>query len=121
MYYITYSISNIEGVYWMSQNLWEGNRVARHRQRRRAELVRSLLKRSGGKTILDIGSAEGFATSFFSDAGAKICGVEIDLEYIKIAKQKVPEAEFINASIEHLPFKNSSFDAVCILEVLEHL
>lgn len=105
----------------MSQNIWEGNRVGRHRQRRRAELVSSLLKRSGRKTILDIGSAEGFETSFISGTGANVCGVEIDLNYINIAKQRVPEADFINASVEYLPFKNCSFDAACILEVLEHL
>lgn len=105
----------------MGQNVWEGNKSVIHRQRRRAELVGSFLKRSGRKTLLDIGSAKGFVTNMLSTPGAKIFGVEINLEYIEIAKQKVPNAEFINASIEYLPFKQNSFDAVCILEVLEHL
>jgi SAM-dependent methyltransferase len=91
------------------------------RQRRRAELVRSLLRKQQVKTVLDIGCAEGYATSFFSSATTRVCGVEIDIDYLKVAKRKVVNADFINASIEKLPFRKDCFEAVCILEVLEHI
>lgn len=105
----------------MGQYVWEGNRTTIHKQRRRAELIRSFLERSRRKTLLDIGSAKGFVTSILSSKGTRAIGIEIDVDYIKIAKQKVPDSEFVNASIEYIPFKDGTFDAVCLLEVLEHL
>jgi SAM-dependent methyltransferase len=105
----------------VSQNIWTGPRVVKHRQRRRAELVTSYLRRSNIKIILDIGCAEGYATSFFSSLNAVTCAIEIDLQYIRIAKKYVKKVDFVNASIEFLPFRTQTFDAVCILEVLEHL
>jgi SAM-dependent methyltransferase len=102
----------------LSQNIWEAKGHLKQRQRRRAELVHFLLKRQMVKTLLDVGCAEGYATSFFSSTTPTVCGIEIDINNLRIAKKN---AEFINASIENLPFRGDSFEAVCILEVLEHV
>lgn len=105
----------------MRQNIWEQRKAGLHRQKRRAQLVTSYLKKSHVKRILDIGSAEGYATSFISITKAFVVGIEINMESLRIAKEKVKNIEFINASIDNLPFREGVFDAVCILEVLEHL
>jgi ubiquinone/menaquinone biosynthesis C-methylase UbiE len=105
----------------LSQNIWEQKGSLIHRQRRRAELVSSILKRQQPRRILDIGCAEGYATSYFSGINVRVCGIEIEMENLKLAKKKVKNADFINASIEYLPFRNKCFEAICILEVLEHL
>jgi ubiquinone/menaquinone biosynthesis C-methylase UbiE len=105
----------------LSQNIWERRSSSLHRQKRRAQLVGSYLKREQVSRIVDIGCAEGYATSFISKPGRSVIGVERDIQYLRIAKEKVREVNFINATIECLPFKKESFDAICVLEVLEHL
>jgi SAM-dependent methyltransferase len=105
----------------VSQNIWGHKNIALHRQKRRAQVISSYLRRCNAKKILDIGSAEGYATSFISKVGEIVVGIEIDAEYLRVAKDKVKDAEFINASLGNLPFRNEFFDAVCVLEVMEHL
>jgi ubiquinone/menaquinone biosynthesis C-methylase UbiE len=104
----------------MSQNIWELRGSLLIRQMKRAQLVKHTLKRSKAKFILDVGCAEGFVTSFLSQLPAYVIGIDID-ESIKIAKTKVKNAYFVYASITHLPFKDGSFEAVTLLEILEHL
>lgn len=102
------------------QNIWELQGSALNRQLRRAQAVKNVLRMHYPKTILDIGCAEGFITSFLADGQTLVVGIELD-ESIKIAKAKVKNAEFVHASMTHLPFKDECFDAVTVLEVLEHL
>lgn len=105
----------------MSQNIWELKGLMMQRQKRRAQVVRRSLKLSNVKTVLDVGCAEGYTTSFISNVCTFIVGVELNMTSLRIAKSKVKRGIFINASIDYLPFRADCFDAVCILEVLEHL
>ena len=87
---------------------------------RRGQVVKNMLKSSKAKLVLDIDCAEGFITNFLSQLPAYVVGVDID-ESIKIAKKKVSGTDFIRATITNLPFKNECFDAITLLEILEHL
>lgn len=84
-------------------------------------MVKRYLQDNHIKTILDCGCSEGYTTSFVSELSKFVVGVELDLTTLRIAKSKIKGGAFINASIKCLPFREKSFDAVCILEVLEHL
>ena len=102
------------------QNIWELKGSPLRRQTKRAQLVKHMLKHSKAKLILDVGCAEGFITSHLSQLQAQVIGIDID-EGLKIAKSKVKNANFLRASITHLPFKEETFEAVTLLEILEHL
>jgi|GEM_PF-1794344 2-polyprenyl-3-methyl-5-hydroxy-6-metoxy-1,4-benzoquinol methylase len=102
------------------QNIWELKGSQLIRQIKRSEVIKHMLKHSKAKLILDVGCAEGFATSFLSQLSAYVIGIDID-ESIKIAKDKVKDASFIYASITHLPFRYQAFEVVTCLEILEHL
>ncbi|MEM1548929.1 MAG: class I SAM-dependent methyltransferase [Thermoproteota archaeon] len=101
------------------QNIWELQGSSLHRQVRRAEVVKSMLKNS--KAVLDAGCAEGFITSFISNLPAYVVGIDLDRDSLKIAKVKVKNVDFVQASITNLPFREHVFNAVTCCEVMEHL
>lgn len=105
----------------MAQNIWELKDSLIFRQKRRAQLVKRSLGQHTVRLVLDLGCAEGFATNFISQASEFVVGLELDIDYLKMAKKKITAASFINASIDYLPFRDNCVDAVCVLEVLEHL
>ncbi len=75
-----------------------------------------------GKTILDIGCSFGWYEKMAVENGVKsIVGMEPDEKLFHQAKKEVPQASYVVGSAESLPFSNSSFDRVLMLEVLEHL
>lgn len=104
----------------IQQNIWKLKGSQLIRWIRRAEVVKQMLKHSKAKQILDIGCAEGFITNYLSQLQAQVIGIDID-QNLKIAKNKVKNADFILASITHLPFKDGTFEAATLLEILEHL
>ncbi|MEM2240134.1 MAG: class I SAM-dependent methyltransferase [Candidatus Bathyarchaeia archaeon] len=103
----------------MDQNIWELQGSSLHRQVRRAEAVKSMLENS--KAVLDVGCAEGFITSFISKIPAYVVGIDINRDSLEVAKVKVRNVDFIQASITNLPFRERVFDAITCCEVLEHL
>ena len=71
-----------------------------------------------GKTILDFGCATGNYCVHLSRLGYTVKGVDVNAEYIKIAREKGVEAQLIKGKV---PFMDKSFDTVIVFEVLEHL
>lgn len=74
-------------------------------------------KKHAGKKILDFGCATGDYCLELSKFGFECIGVDINEEYIKIAKQKGVDAYLIK---DGLPFSENLFNTVILIEVLEH-
>jgi SAM-dependent methyltransferase len=67
-------------------------------------------------TILEVGCADGLVTNELSRAGYQVTGVDLVPELLAFV-----EAPTVEASVDDLPFPDSSFDCVVAPDVLEHL
>jgi len=84
------------------------------------ELV-SVLSLKPGSTVLDAGCGTGAHTARFAARGFSCTGVDISEHAISMASAKVPDAQFLSAPLEDLPFSSESFDCVHSRGVLMHI
>jgi len=77
------------------------------------------------KKVLEIGCGYGSLSVYMSKRGAKVNGVDISSEAIKISRRNAllnkQKIIFRQANGENLPFKDQSFDLVVCCETLEHI
>lgn len=83
------------------------------------------------RRVLDDGAAFGFGTVRVERAIARrprdatrpsmVVGLEYDRSYIDQARRRYPRLELVRAGAAELPFTDGAFDAVLLLDVLEHL
>lgn len=64
------------------------------------------------KKVLDLGCGSGISSKKLIDINAKVVGIDISEEMIKIAKKSIANANFYVGNIENLPFNNQEFDVV---------
>jgi ubiquinone/menaquinone biosynthesis C-methylase UbiE len=68
---------------------------------------------SGATRILDVGCHAGHIIEGLQlPASYKVCGCDVDLEALELAKKFVPQASFAEASAEKLPYDDAAFDFV---------
>lgn len=89
----------------------------------RRRLVDSLLERSGvssGALVLDLGCGTGHNLARLLKAGYRAVGVErLDVDFA--ANRDLAGACLIRSSVETLPLADATFDAVLLLDVIEHV
>jgi SAM-dependent methyltransferase len=77
---------------------------------------------AGAGELLELGCGTGTWTVFLRRLNARITGVDISEDLLRVAREKTAgQAQFLMADIEHLPFRDNHFDTVCGLSVLHHL
>lgn len=74
-----------------------------------------------GSRILDIGCGKGALARSLSDRGARVVGVDPNLEALEAARKSVPTGAFCRADAEEMPFANQSFDGAIFLNSLHHV
>jgi len=72
------------------------------------------------KTVLDLGCGPSSPLQYCKNIKYSV-GVEMFHSYLKKSKEKQIHSEYLEKKIEGLDFPENSFDAVVMIEVLEHL
>ena len=73
-------------------------------------------------SCLNIGCWTGGFESLVGESSKSfLVSVDIDKEALKTAKSSMPEANFIRAEAQKLPFRDASFDVATMFYVIEHL
>ena len=65
------------------------------------------------ENILDLACGTGILSSLISKSNKKqVIGLDLALDYLKIAKKKITYGFFINGNAETLPYRSNSFDTI---------
>lgn len=83
--------------------------------------LREALAPLDGKHVLDIGCGPGNLAKSLQKFGARVTGVDPAPEMIEAARAAVPDATFLVAPGETLPFEDGAFDAAIFLNSLHHV
>jgi methionine biosynthesis protein MetW len=81
----------------------------------------ALIADSGAKTLLDLGSGDGLLLSLLRNHGVTGKGLDLSEEGVAKAAAKGLDTMVYDFGSKPLPFPDGSFDAVVMLDILEHL
>ncbi|MEI4768846.1 glycosyltransferase [Psychrobacillus sp. FJAT-51614] len=86
----------------------------------RYQSVKELVK---GKVVLDAACGEGYGSNILAGQAQKVYGMDIDKESIDHAAQKYIKSnlQFLEGSIDKLPFEESTIDIIISFETIEHV
>jgi len=85
-------------------------------------LIYCLPENKDNAAILDIGCGIGVYEQKLERKGFKnVIGIDVDEKSIKQCASTCLNASFIQSKAEYLPFRESSFDVILMIEVLEHV
>lgn len=84
-------------------------------------VIETWLAPLAGRRILDVGCGRGALARDLVARGARACGVDPLREAVMAARELVPEATFLEAGAQALPFAANSFDAAILLNSLHHV
>lgn len=74
-----------------------------------------------GATILDAGCGPGRDSEYFAQHGLNVTGVDLSEKLLEIAKNRVPQIEFLKQDLRKLEFPAQSLDGIWACASLLHL
>jgi SAM-dependent methyltransferase len=88
----------------------------------RAERASDLASRlPDGARVLELGCGSGTAETIELARRFRVTGVDVSAEQLRRARERVPDAEFVQADFLELELPAASFDAVCSFYVFNHV
>ena len=89
----------------------------------RNKIVMKFLDRNSGQTILDLGCGDGYFTGQLRGnlTDALVVGADYYLRALRFARIMTNDAPYVANSATSLGFKKETFDAIFLLDVIEHL
>jgi len=104
------SVKEFENARWRG-----GNQALQFRHVQAIDMVEK------GQKVLDIACGDGLLLSALAKKGASVAGVDISEERVRKCREKGLDVSVVDIATELLPFQDSAFDVVIMLDVLEHL
>ncbi|MFC7550733.1 class I SAM-dependent methyltransferase [Plantactinospora sp. GCM10030261] len=74
-----------------------------------------------GRTVLDVGTGPGTVAARAVERGAVVGAVDAEPSMVELAARRLPTVDVRHAILPHLPYPDSSFDAVVANFVLNHV
>jgi SAM-dependent methyltransferase len=86
-------------------------------------LAEALLEGRLHGALLDAGCGTGGFLAWAETTGAftRLCGIDLSVEAVELARETVPEADLHAAPLDRIPFGDEEFDLVVSLDVLQHV
>lgn len=97
----------------------EPSYVWRAGQQRRLEMIQKFAEERIRGTVLENGCGVGMYVEKITDLGARVIGLEYDLE--RAIEAHIRSKEIFNAAGEFIPLPSSTFDLILSHEVIEHV
>jgi ubiquinone/menaquinone biosynthesis C-methylase UbiE len=98
------------------EGAYDGRPVAERTMRK----MRALRAARPGESVLDVGCGIGTITGGFAELGFAATGIDVVEEFVEVARERFPAAQFVVGAAEELPFDDASFDYVALQSLLEH-
>jgi ubiquinone/menaquinone biosynthesis C-methylase UbiE len=89
--------------------------------RRHEAAYEFLLRYVRGRTVLEIGSGEGYGAALLAAAARRVIGLDYDAATARHAASQYPSVRFLRANLAALPVRSAALDAVVSLQVIEHV
>ena len=117
-------MSRQEGFYedksWGTSSIKEGKDLPTLKLHR---LLAAIGQHRRGARLLEIGCGSGriLASIHDHDKSLSLTGIDLSVEQVRLARRDNPRVAFTVGDAHHLPFRDSSFDYVIFLDVIEHV
>jgi 2-polyprenyl-3-methyl-5-hydroxy-6-metoxy-1,4-benzoquinol methylase len=98
-----------------------GQKTTRKKNFSNAWRKKKTLELVEGRTVLEIGTAEGWLTRELVEQAETVVSCDISMSYLQRAQKAGIQAEFLRVDAHVLPFDQSLFDCIILTEVIEHV
>jgi demethylmenaquinone methyltransferase / 2-methoxy-6-polyprenyl-1,4-benzoquinol methylase len=74
-----------------------------------------------GSRVLDVATGTGAVAVELQKRGCEVVGVDQSPEMLAVARERLPQVEFVEAQADELPFEDASFDALAFTYLLRYV